>query len=225
MTLEGTNTWVLGEPGARRGVVVDPGEDSPAHRAAIRAELDRRALRCALVVVTHHHLDHVGGLDAFRAEHDDAPVRREPGTLTVDGLRMDVLATPGHTADSISVLLPAEASLLTGDTVLGRGSTVLAEPDGDLAAYLDSLDRLLALDAAVLLPGHGPARTDARAALTTQRDHRRARLEQVRAARASGLADLDALVVAVHGPLDERLHRAARASIRAQLAYLDDADT
>lgn len=219
MTLEGTNTWLLAAPGAGDVVVVDPGEDDAAHRAAVRGALDGR--RVALVVATHHHHDHVGGLAAFLAEHP-APVVRAAGTFAVAGVDLTVLATPGHTADSVSVLL-GTGELLTGDTLLGRGSTVLAD-DGDLTGYLASLRLLLTLDAAVVLPGHGPARFDARAALQTQLEHRLARLEQVRAALASGASTVEEVVRIVHPDLDpaggERLRRAAAQSVRAQLAHL-----
>ncbi|WP_432483361.1 MBL fold metallo-hydrolase [Kineococcus esterisolvens] len=228
MTLEGTNTWVLAEPGAREGVVVDPGADDAGHRAAVLGELARRGLRCALVVTTHHHDDHAGGLEAFAAGAGAPRVLRAAdvgdGTaLDVDGLRLRALRTPGHTADSLSLLVGGESSLLTGDTVLGRGSTALAA-DGDLGAHLSSLRRLLALAAEegvdVLLPGHGPARTDARAALAAQLAHRLERLEQVRAAVESGAADVGAVATAVHGPLTGPLAEAARSSVRAHLTHL-----
>ncbi|WP_432513803.1 MBL fold metallo-hydrolase [Kineococcus sp. SYSU DK001] len=215
MTLDGTNTWLLAAPGSPDVVVVDPGEDDAAHRAAVAAALAGR--RVALVVGTHHHPDHVGGLAAFLAEHP-APVVGAAGDVEAAGLSLQVLATPGHTADSVSVLL-ATGELLTGDTLLGRGSTVLAA-DGDLGEYLRSLELLLSLDATVVLPGHGPARRDVRAALRTQLDHRLARLEQVRAAWAAGHRDVGDLVTAVHGELGEDLGGAAAQSIRAQLRYL-----
>ena len=104
--------------------------------------------------------------------------------VEVDGLEMRVVATPGHTADSLSFVLPAEGAVLTGDTVLGRGTTVVAHPDGELGAYLDSLDRLRALAEAheigTVWPGHGPVIDDALAAIDHYIAHRRERLEQVR---------------------------------------------
>ncbi|NAZ86134.1 MBL fold metallo-hydrolase [Kineococcus indalonis] len=232
MTLEGTNTWVLAAPGARAAVVVDPGPEDAAHRAALLAHLAGRALRCALVLTTHHHHDHADGVDAFAAAAGSPPVllaqdAREGEVHEVDGLRLVLLRTPGHTADSVCALVEGERSLLTGDSVLGRGSTVLA-PGGDLASYLSSLRRLVVLDAAqplgALLPGHGPARPDARAALAVQLEHRLQRLEQVRAALDAGAPDVDAVVSAVHGVPREALlgtlADAARTSVRAQLAHL-----
>ncbi|WP_432507090.1 MBL fold metallo-hydrolase [Kineococcus arenarius] len=225
MTLEGTATWVLAEPGARTAAVVDPGPDHAGHRAAVLAELERRRLRCGLVLTTHHHDDHAGGLDAFAAAAGPARVLRaadaaDGEVLEVEGLELRVLRTPGHTADSVSLLVAGEGSLLTGDTVLGRGSTVLAA-DGDLGAHLASLRRLLALEGVgVLLPGHGPERTDVRAALTAQLSHRLQRLEQVRAAVEAGAADAGAVAVAVHGPLSGPLADAALLSVRAHLRHL-----
>ncbi|WP_308469896.1 MBL fold metallo-hydrolase [Kineococcus rubinsiae] len=226
LTLEGTNTWVLAEPGARSAVVVDPGELDPVHHGAVLAELAGRGLVCALVLVTHHHADHAGGLDAFRAAAGGPAVLRFPAALDgqdldVDDLALRVLRTPGHTADSLCVQVPGDRAVLTGDTLLGRGSTVVGHPDGDVGAYLASLERLLALpEPAVLLPGHGPARTDARAALRTQLEHRRDRLGQVRAAAAAGAGTLAQVVAAVHPGLDERLVPAAERSVRAQLLHL-----
>jgi glyoxylase-like metal-dependent hydrolase (beta-lactamase superfamily II) len=153
MTLDGTNTWVLREPGAGRSVVVDPGPAIHAHLDAV-AEL---AGDVAVVLLTHHHVDHSEAARDF-AERVGCGVRAldpeyrlgaeglaDGDVLEVDGLEVRVVGTPGHTADSLSFLLPAEGAVLTGDTVLGRGTTVVAHPDGQLGAYLDSLDRLHAL--------------------------------------------------------------------------------
>src|SRR6185436_2371010 len=110
----------------------------------------------------------------------------EGDVVAVGDLEVHVVATPGHTADSLSFVIPAERTVLTGDTVLGRGTTVVAHPDGKLGAYLDSLQRLHALAAAreaqSVWPGHGPVIDDALAALDHYLAHRRDRLEQVREA-------------------------------------------
>ena len=234
MTLDGTNTWVLREPGSGRSVVVDPGPLDEGH-------LDRVAEAAgdvAVVLLTHGHLDHSEGARAF-AERVGCGVRAldpehrlgseglgDGDVVEVDGLELHVVGTPGHTADSLSFLLPADGAVLTGDTVLGRGTTVVAHPDGKLGAYLDSLQRLHALaearDARWVWPGHGPVIEDALAALEHYLAHRRDRLEQVReAVRVLGPdATPREVVEHVYTDVDPVLWGAAELSVRAQLEYL-----
>ena len=149
MTLDGTNTWVLSAPGSRDVVVVDPGPADDAHLEAVAAHGD-----VALVLLTHGHLDHSEGAPPFH-EATGAPVAafdpaRCVGPLTdgldlrVGGLTVRVLATPGHSGDSVTFVADdgASAAVLTGDTVLGRGPSVVAHPDGRLDDYLATLRRL-----------------------------------------------------------------------------------
>jgi glyoxylase-like metal-dependent hydrolase (beta-lactamase superfamily II) len=247
MTLDGTNTWVLREPGARRSVVVDPGPADESHLAAIA----EAAGEVAVVLLTHHHVDHSESAREFAGRMGCGVRALDPAyrlgdeglgegdVVEVDGLEVHVVATPGHTADSLSFVLPAERSVLTGDTVLGRGTTVVAHPDGQLGAYLDSLDRLHALaeahEVGSVWPGHGPVIEDALAALDFYIAHRRERLDQVRDALAAlraaphpeGIAadELPRRVVeAVYVDVDPVLWPAAELSVRAQLAYLEGAE-
>lgn len=255
MTLDGTRSYVLRAPGSSGCVVVDPGPLLEPHLAALAG-----AGPVELALVTHRHPDHTGGLTRFReltgapsrgglpefsvgAGGDDATVEplADGEVLDVAGLRIEVLATPGHTADSVCFVVsapgdPASGSVvLTGDTVLGRGTTVLAEPDGSLRDYLASLDRLTALDlpGPVLgLPGHGSVIQDLGSAVHAYREHRLERLEQVRSALTgigaelpdvgSPLPDtlLDAVTGAVYADVDPSVLIAARSSVRAQLEYL-----
>ncbi len=243
MTLDGTNTWVLREPGASRSVVVDPGPEIATHLDAVASY----AGEVAVVLLTHGHLDHseaaasfarrVGcGVRALDPRHRLGEEGLGDGEVVeVDGLEVQVVATPGHTSDSLSFLLPAERALLTGDTVLGRGTTVVAHPDGRLGAYLDSLHRLHALaeerEATWVWPGHGPVLDDALATLDHYLAHRRERLEQVREALRTlpdppvteGEADRDVVrrvVETVYADVDPRLWGAAELSVRAQVEYL-----
>lgn len=242
MTLEGTNTWVLGEPGASEVVVVDPG---PADEGHLRAVLDHVAgsgRRVALTLLTHGHADHAESAPRW-AELTGAPVRATGRghddlaageRLLVGGLELLVVPTPGHTADSLSFLLPAEQVLLTGDTVLGRGTTVVAHPDGDLTSYLESLDRLSRLTgsgaATSIAPGHGPVVPDAGGTVEFYVRHRRERLEQVRAAverlggqeapPADGRDLADRVVAEVYADVPRAVWPAARLSVLAQLDYL-----
>jgi glyoxylase-like metal-dependent hydrolase (beta-lactamase superfamily II) len=237
MTLDGTNTWVLREPGARRSVVVDPGPSLVEHLDAVA----EAAGDVAVVLLTHHHADHAEAAREF-AERVGAGVRAldpayrlgaeglvDGDVVEVDGLEIRVVGTPGHTGDSLSFLLPADGAVLTGDTVLGRGTTVVAHPDGELGAYLGSLDRLRALaqahEVSSIWPGHGPVIGDALAALEHYVAHRRQRLEQVSAALAvlgveARSADPRAVVELVYADVDPVLWGAAELSVRAQLAYL-----
>ena len=236
MTLDGTNTWVLREPGARRSVVVDPGPEIVEHLDSVASY----AGEVAVVLLTHGHADHSEAARTF-AERMHCGVRaldpqhrlgseglRDGDVVEVDGLEIRVVGTPGHTSDSLSFVLPAERAVLTGDTVLGRGTTVVAHPDGRLGAYLDSLHRLHALAEAeevhAVWPGHGPVIGNALAVLDYYLAHRQERLEQVREA----LRDLDparedlarAVVERVYADVDPVLWGAAELSVRAQIAYL-----
>jgi glyoxylase-like metal-dependent hydrolase (beta-lactamase superfamily II) len=143
--------------------------------------------------------------------------------LTGGGCELRVVATPGHTADSLSLLLTADGGLLTGDTVLGRGATVIAA-DGSLGDYLRTLDELRALsDEAglrLLLPGHGPLLADPAGVLDYYIAHRRERLDQVRAALATGARTPAEIVAVVYADVDRALWPAAEQSVRAQLDYL-----
>jgi len=236
MTLDGTNTWVLREPGAHRSVVVDPGPEILEHLDAVA----EAAGDVAVVLLTHGHADHSEAARSF-AERMRCGVRAldprhrlgseglgDGDVVEVDGLEVRVVGTPGHTSDSLSFVVPAERAVLTGDTVLGRGTTVVAHPDGQLGAYLDSLHRLHALaethEVDAVWPGHGPVIGDALAVLDYYLAHREERLEQVREA----LRDLDptredlarAVVEKVYADVDPVLWGAAELSVRAQIAYL-----
>lgn len=236
LTLDGTNTWVLGRPGAAEVLVVDPGPAQQPHLRAVLDTVHRRDARVAAVLLTHAHLDHSAGARWF-AELARAPVRAlDPGhrvggqglgpgdVVAIDGLRVRVEATPGHSADSLCFVLSEARAVLTGDTVLGRGTTVVAHPEGRLADYLASLERLAevaraeALD--LVLPGHGPALGDPQTVLASYLTHRRERLAQVRAARDAGATTARSVVARVYAEVDPALWPAAELSVRAQLEYL-----
>ncbi len=232
MTLEGTNTWVLMEPGATDAVVVDPGPLDEQHLQRVLDVVARRGARVALTLLTHDHPDHAEAALRF-AELTGAPVRAvgtghddlgDGERLTVGGLDLGVVATPGHTSDSLSFLLVAENALLTGDTILGRGTSVVAWPDGELAAYLLSLRRIAAMtgsrEVTQILPGHGPTVPDPAAVVRFYLDHRQERLEQVRVAVASGAVGADAVVEMVYADVPREVWPAARLSVLAQLDYL-----
>ena len=223
MTLEGTNTWLLSTP-AGSVVAIDPGPLDDGHLASIA---ERAPI--AAILVTHGHADHVEGAAKLSRLVGGAPVRAAdprncvgsapltPGPLDEDGLRLEVLATPGHTADSVCFVLPD--AVFTGDTILGRGTAVVTHPDGDLGAYLDSL-AVLSSYPRILLPGHGPVGADCAAVARTYLAHRRERLAQVRAAVAAGADTPEEVVDAVYADIDPRVRFAAVQSVRSQLDFL-----
>ncbi|WP_408022766.1 MBL fold metallo-hydrolase [Streptacidiphilus fuscans] len=236
MTLEGTNTWIVAEPGSTEAVVIDPGPLHEGHLAAVLAAVEARGCRVAATLLTHGHADHAEGAARF-AELSGSGVRAldpalrlgEEGltdgdVLTYGGMELRVVGTPGHTSDSLCFTLPADGAVLTGDTVLGRGTTVVAHPDGRLGDYLDSLRRLRALaqerDVTTILPGHGPVLDDALGAVEYYLSHRESRLAQVAAAVAAGHRTPAAVVAEVYSDVDRALWPAAEWSVRAQLEYL-----
>jgi glyoxylase-like metal-dependent hydrolase (beta-lactamase superfamily II) len=220
MTLDGTNTWVLRAPGAAAAVVIDPGPLDEGHLAAVA-----RLGPVGGILLTHTHPDHAEGLERFRelTGADELIFRCGWSTIGAGGLRLRLLLTPGHTADSLCFLAEydGERAVFTGDTILGRGTTVVAHPDGDLGDYLDSLELLGAYDGVPALPGHGPALADCAAAARFYLAHRRARLEQVCQALAEGATGAPEVVERVYADVDRALWPAAEWSVRAQLAYLD----
>jgi glyoxylase-like metal-dependent hydrolase (beta-lactamase superfamily II) len=228
LTLEGTNTWVLSGPGSDEMVVVDPGPDDDEHIGLV-AELGT----IGLVLISHKHEDHTGGIDKI-VDRTGAVVRSVGsgflrglgGPLTdgevieAAGLRITVMATPGHTVDSVSFVL--EDAVLTADTVLGRGTTVIDKEDGSLRDYLESLQRLRGLGQRTVLPGHGPDLADLEAVSDMYLAHRQERLDQVRDALRSLGEDATArqIVEHVYTDVDEKLWDAAEWSVQAQLDYL-----
>lgn len=228
MTLEGTNTWVVRADGSTGCVVIDPGPADPGHLRRVADE------RPALILLTHRHLDHAEGVAAL-SELTGAPVRardpelcRNADPLTdgelVDsaGVRLQVLSTPGHTSDSTCFGTELGA-VFTGDTVLGRGTTVVAHPDGQLGAYLTSLRRLAELPSGTaVLPGHGPELPDAGAVAREYLAHREQRLDQIRAVlRDRGTAvSARQIVEIVYADVDRSVWDAAESTVLAQLAYL-----
>jgi glyoxylase-like metal-dependent hydrolase (beta-lactamase superfamily II) len=235
LTLDGTNTWIVAEPESDSVVVVDPG---PLEEDHLRRVLDLAVAgdrRIAQILLTHGHPDHSAGA-ARLAELSGAPVRAadpahrlgsegltDGDVVESGGCELRVVATPGHSADSVSLLLPADGALFTGDTVLGRGTTVIAG-DGNLGDYLRTLDRLRdavgSLGVGLLLPGHGPALTDPAGTLDYYIAHRAERLDQIRAALAAGAKTPAEIVAIVYADVDKSVWPAAEWSVQAQLDYL-----
>lgn len=232
MSLDGTNSYLLGSPGSGTAVVVDPGPLDEQHLRELAGTVE-----VELILITHRHADHTAGAARLH-ELTGAPVRAADErhchggtplahgeTIRAAGVELHVMATPGHTSDSLCFHLPhdgAHGAVLTGDTVLGRGTTVLDFPDGRLGDYLATLDRLERLGPATVLPGHGPVLPALDAVVRAYRNHRLERLAQIRAALAdlrpgAGVAEI---TDAVYSDVDPAVRRAAENSVAAQLEYL-----
>ena len=232
MTLDGTNSYLLSGPGSASSIVVDPGPDDAGHLSALVA-----AGPVELILITHRHHDHTEGA-AELARRTGAPVRAaDPAhciggaplgdgeTIAAAGVSVQVIATPGHTTDSVSFLLADDGptgSVLTGDTILGRGTTVIAPPDGSLGSYLDSLRLLAGLGPRFVLPAHGPQLPDLSAVAREYLAHREQRLSAIREvlARLGPAATVGEVTDAVYTDIDPSVRFAAEHSVAAQLAYL-----
>lgn len=231
MSLEGTNSYLIAADGHPGAVVVDPGPLDENHL------LELAAGGVELILITHRHADHTAGAARLH-ELTGAPVRaadphhcigehplQADEVLIAAGTEIRVVATPGHTSDSVSFHLPFDGpagSVLTGDTVLGRGTTMLDHPDGRLGDYLSSLDRLERLGPATVLPAHGPVLPALDAVVRAYRRHRLDRLAQVRSAVAQLGPDAGVRQVTdvVYADADPSVRRAAESSVAAQLEYL-----
>lgn len=261
-TLEGTNTWIIGDP-HREVLIVDPGPADESHADRVAQAVQN--CPTVRVLITHRHGDHTEGIDLLAQRigqkttyaasstyvHDTEPVA--DGTiLTVGDLVVTLMLTPGHTADSLSATIAptpvvdqevpltsggrGERFLLSGDTVLGRGTTVISATDGSLAAYLGSLGKLQrAVESlgnntsspqpVTLLPGHGPALTDAASTISAYQQHRERRLLAVASAMKSGADTVEKITDIVYKNLDPSLRRAAEDSVSAQRTYLLESES
>jgi glyoxylase-like metal-dependent hydrolase (beta-lactamase superfamily II) len=234
MTGPGTNTYLVGTDAL---AVIDPGPAIDAHIDAI-ADAGRRRIRW--ILCTHTHRDHspaaarlaqltgatIVGLPAPPGATQDAtfaPTRlAHPGTrIEVPGATLRALHTPGHASNHVCWLLEETRMLFTGDHVMQGSTVIINPPDGDMQAYLRSLEGLLALDLAIIAPGHGYLIGEPHAEVRRLIAHRLRREAKVVAAlRAAGEATVDALVRAVYDDVDARLHGAASRSLTAHLHKL-----
>ena len=233
MTLDGTNTYVVGEPGSGQAVLVDPGPDDAGHLAAVEAVLAARDARCVGVLVTHHHVDHAEAALPWAAHFGvqvaaaGAAVAGPSGRVLAAGERLSlagttigVVPTPGHTQDHLAFRLESGA-VLVGDHVLGRGTSVVTHPEGDVLAYLESLRRVHDLGPSALYCGHGPELTeDPGAVLDFYLAHRAYRERQLLDALGDGPATVDELVATVYAAYPREVWPAAAQSTRATLDKL-----
>ncbi|HET9672286.1 MAG TPA: MBL fold metallo-hydrolase [Actinomycetota bacterium] len=222
-TLEGTNTWVVGlEP----SIVIDPGPELAEHLD----EVARVASPVAAIVVTHAHEDHAPAAMPL-AERVGAPVlafrlpgadRLRPGqAIRGGGVELTAVHTPGHSSDHVAFLEPTTRSLFTGDAVVGRGTSFIDPPDGDLVRYLRSLRRMLDLDPRTIYPGHGPVVLRARAKLGEYLAHRDDREQEIRSVLVEGSRTVPQIVAEVYAEHPPEVHPLAARSVLAHLLKLE----
>lgn len=216
----GTNTWIV--DAGPIVAVIDPGPDDDAHLAELNRRLAGRTV--GVVLVTHSHPDHLPLAERFARPHR-ASVRRYPelgdrDVVRVGTLNVTALYTPGHSADHLCFQVAEDGAIFTGDLVLGQGSSMVTYPEGDVAAYLRSLERLAALRPRILYPGHWDPVTDATAKIEEYRRHRLDREAQVLAEVGRGPGTAAELTRRVYGELDEKLLIAAEMTLRAHLRKL-----
>jgi glyoxylase-like metal-dependent hydrolase (beta-lactamase superfamily II) len=222
--LEGTNTWIVGDGPS---IVIDPG---PAIWSHLR-EVASAAGHVGAIVLTHDHPDHAPGaaelaagtgatIHAFRPP-DGAERLRDGHVVSCGPAELIVVATPGHSPDSVCFFLASEAAMFTGDTVLGRGTSVVDPPEGDLAAYLRSLQRLRDLRPRTIHPGHGPLVLDGVGKLDEYLEHRRMREGQILSALAEGGRTVEDLVAVIYQGYAPEVHELAGRSVLAHLLKLE----
>jgi glyoxylase-like metal-dependent hydrolase (beta-lactamase superfamily II) len=217
MTLDGTNSWIVGVGG--ESWVIDPGPSDAAHISAL-ASAARDLGSPVGVALTHDHLDHSEGVDAMADALGGVPVLKYGNEIESP---FGSLYTPGHAADHMVFWLgeAPNLTLFSGDLILGQSSTIVPPGGGTLIAYLDSLQKVAELRPSLILPGHGEPIEDALAAVESQREHRLRRERDLRAALADGLYDREALLDRVWSDVPEELRIAAHVTMQTNLEKLD----
>jgi glyoxylase-like metal-dependent hydrolase (beta-lactamase superfamily II) len=226
-TLEGTNTWIVGEGPT---IVIDPGPDDRGHLDAIQ----ERAGQVGAILLTHHHPDHAPGAVALGREtgapimaasprHPDERPLRDGMIVEADDVVLQVVAAPGHTPDHVVFFARDGGALFTGDAVLGRGTSVIDPPEGDLTEYVRSLHRMVELRPEVIFPGHGPIVRPALPKLIEYLQHRHEREQQVMEALRDGPHGPEEIVPAIYAGYPQALHAAAARSVLAHLIKLERA--
>ncbi len=246
-TFTGSGTYIVGREG-RDVAVIDPGPANDAHLAALVAAIGDA--RVSHILITHTHSDHCGGARALAARvkapifaagpHPvadkklDAPaldegadyafapdsLLRDGDLIEGDGWTIATVATPGHLSNHLCFALPEESALFTGDHIMGWATTVIAPPDGDMGAYFDSLDKLLARDDAIYYPTHGAPIENPKPFVRAIRTHRRIRDGQILDQLKKGRTRISEITEIIYADIDRRLHEAAALNVYAHLIRL-----
>ena len=245
-TYTGTQTYVVGR---RDAAVIDPGPHDPAHLAALEAAIGGRPV--IAIICTHTHRDHSPAarpmsdrtgapiigcaplvIDdsgpradaAFDPTYDPDRILHDGEQVEGEGWTLRALATPGHTSNHLCFVLPQENALFTGDHIMGWSTSVVSPPDGDMAAYMRSMQLLVDRDDAIYYPAHGEPVEKPQRLVRSMMGHRRHREGQIlRAlnAAAPGGATIFDMVTDMYKGVDPRLHPAAGRSVLAHLIDLE----
>jgi glyoxylase-like metal-dependent hydrolase (beta-lactamase superfamily II) len=231
----GTNTYLLG---GERLVLIDTGEGVPAYNALLKEAVKASKGRLSLILVTHGHRDHIGGIRAVRRMYPDAVARKFPGgeppstfqpiaadeQIRLDGITLKAIHTPGHAPDHLCFYWVEERALFSGDLILGEGTAVMPRDGGSLTDYLTSLERLRSIDIHRIYPGHGPAIQDPQAKITEYIEHRRMRERQVLDALHAGARTVPEMVARIYTDVPKAFHRLAEESVWNHLVKLEGED-
>ena len=241
-TFTGTQTHLVGTDDL---AVIDPGPDDPAHHAALLAAIAGRPVRA--IVITHHHRDHSPGAPALQAATGAPIVGAAPLVVAEAGPRADAafdanyspdrvladgesvggagwtltaLATPGHTSNHLAFALAESNALFSGDHVMGWSTTVVSPPDGDMDAYMASLERLLGRTDRIYYPGHGDVVENPQRLVRGLLGHRKQREGQILRLIGEGVRTAPAMTERMYVGIDPRLLPAAERSVLAHLIDL-----
>ncbi len=233
----GTNTYLVGT-GSRR-ILIDTGDGRPEYLPILDQALERAGCTIQEIVLTHGHIDHIGGVESVLKRYGICPVSKMPWpeidaryhfemtrlddacVIETEGARLHGIHTPGHAPDHLCYLLEQEQTLFTGDNVLGIGTTVIPTDTGDLAQYMDSLNRLLEREPTGIYPAHGPFIEDGVGKLRDYIAHRWEREEQILSALAEGVHKIEAIVKIIYAAYPTFLHAAAGQSVGSHLLKLE----
>jgi glyoxylase-like metal-dependent hydrolase (beta-lactamase superfamily II)/8-oxo-dGTP pyrophosphatase MutT (NUDIX family) len=234
MTGGGTNTYIVGRGDV---AVIDPAVPDPVYLERVAREAGNRG-RVKIVLLTHSHFDHIGGVVPLVEQMPQIPegvaafgtfgeppfvtrTLKDGEVIQLSGATLRALHTPGHASDHLCYFLEEDGSLFAGDVVAGFGTVVISPPDGSLYDYMATLERLRNLSVSRIFPGHGPVVEDGLAKLTEYIDHRREREQQVINAMRAGDTEIPAMVKRIYADVPVALHPMAERSVLAHLEMLE----